>query len=150
MKFRIIFALIVALLAVSCKNPGEGSNRKVVPLVALENTEIKAKAEGEIFRDLNHNGAMDIYEDMNQGIEARIEDILGQMTLDEKAGMLFMNGAAVNDDATLEKREGVNGPAAFLPAAIDHMSVRKMTHFNVWNIPPDPGMLAKWHNNLLR
>ncbi|MCK4747070.1 MAG: glycoside hydrolase family 3 protein, partial [Bacteroidales bacterium] len=150
MKFRIMIALIVTLVAVNCKNAGEGSNKKVIPRVTLDHTQIRAEAEGEIYRDLNHNGKMDIYEDINQTTGARIEDLLGQMTLDEKAGMLFINGAAVNDDATLEKKEGVKDPAAFMPAAIDHMSVRKMTHFNLWGIPEDPGVLAKWHNNLQR
>ena len=34
--------------------------------------------------DFNKNGVMDIYEDPNAAVEARIADLLGQMTLDEK------------------------------------------------------------------
>lgn len=41
------------------------------------------------FRDLNKNGQKDIYEDPAQPIEKRIEDLLSQMTLEEKAGMMF-------------------------------------------------------------
>ena len=58
---------------------------------------------GVAFRDLNKNGKLDIYEDPRQPIEARIEDLLGQMTLEEKAGMLFINGAIVNADGSIEK-----------------------------------------------
>lgn len=41
------------------------------------------------WRDLNHNGRLDRYEDSRAPIDARIEDLLRQMTLPEKAGMLL-------------------------------------------------------------
>lgn len=41
------------------------------------------------WRDLNHNGRLDRYEDSRAPIDARIENLLGQMTLAEKAGMLL-------------------------------------------------------------
>ena len=47
---------------------------------------------GFAFRDLNKNGRLDIYDDARQPIEARVEDLLSQMTLAEKAGTLFING----------------------------------------------------------
>ena len=46
------------------------------------------------YRDLNKNGRMDPYEDPRIPIEERIDDLLSQMTLEEEAGMLFINGAA--------------------------------------------------------
>ena len=65
------------------------------------------RVEGDVaFRDLNKNGRLDIYEDPRQPIEARVEDLLGQMTLAEKAGMMFINGAAVNDDGSIERKHG--------------------------------------------
>ncbi len=48
------------------------------------------------FRDLNKNGKMDVYEDTKQPFDARINDLLKQMTIEEKAGMMFINGK-VND-----------------------------------------------------
>jgi len=41
------------------------------------------------WRDLNHNGRIDPYEDARAPIDARVEDLLKQMTLAEKAGMLL-------------------------------------------------------------
>jgi beta-glucosidase len=35
------------------------------------------------FRDLNRNGRLDPYEDLEAPEEARVEDLLGQMTLEE-------------------------------------------------------------------
>ena len=45
--------------------------------------------EGTTFRDLNKNGVLDVYEDPQADFDARIEDLLGQMTIEEKAGLLF-------------------------------------------------------------
>ena len=40
---------------------------------------IKTEA-GLVFRDLNKNGKLDVYEDPRQPVEARVEDLLRQMT----------------------------------------------------------------------
>jgi hypothetical protein len=45
--------------------------------------------DGQTYRDLNKNGKLDIYEDPRQPIDARVEDLLGQMNLAEKAGLMF-------------------------------------------------------------
>lgn len=44
---------------------------------------------GFAFRDLNKNGRLDPYEDPRLPIDQRVEDLLAQMTLEEKAGLLF-------------------------------------------------------------
>lgn len=43
------------------------------------------------FKDLNKNGKLDVYEDWRQSVENRISDLVSQMTLEEKAGMLLIN-----------------------------------------------------------
>jgi len=48
--------------------------------------------EGYTFRDLNRNGSLDIYEDTRQAIENRVNDVLSQMTLDEKIHLLKGSG----------------------------------------------------------
>ncbi len=45
--------------------------------------------DGLKFKDLNKNGALDVYEDWRKPVEDRIADILSQMTIEEKAGLLF-------------------------------------------------------------
>ena len=45
--------------------------------------------QGNEIRDLNHNGQVDVYEDPSQPVEDRVEDLLEQMTLQEKAGQMF-------------------------------------------------------------
>jgi beta-glucosidase len=104
---------------------------------------------GVPFRDLNKNGRLDVYEDPRAPIEARVVDLLGQMTLQEKAGMLFMNGAAVNDDGSLERKEGVAAGIGAGLIAAEQMTGQKMNHFNLWQIP-DARVVAAWHNRLQR
>ena len=98
------------------------------------------------YRDLNKNGKMDVYEDSSQPIPKRVDDLLHQMTLEEKAGMLFINGARVNDDGSIEDKPG-KGLFAFAPTARNLVNQKKMNHFNLWAIP-SPAAIAKWYNKM--
>ena len=112
------------------------------------NSDTLTTADGYAYRDLNHNGRLDIYEDRRQPIPARIDDLLKQMNLDEKAGMLFINGARVNDDGSIEDKPAT-GMFAFAPNALHLIRQKKMNHFNLWAVP-SPAALAKWYNNMQR
>jgi beta-glucosidase len=112
------------------------------------NTGIVKTADGYTFRDLNKNGKLDVYEDARQPVSARVNDLLGQMNLEEKAGMLFINGARVNDDGSIEDKPG-KGMFAFAPNAVKLVNGKKMNHFNLWQVP-SPAALAKWYNNMQR
>lgn len=98
------------------------------------------------FRDLNKNGKLDIYEDIRQPVAARVNDLLSQMTLEEKAGMLFINGVRINADGSLDNRPG-EGMFAFAPTAPDLIIGKKMTHLNIWAAPGTQA-LATWYNNV--
>jgi beta-glucosidase len=112
--------------------------RQQSALLSMEN--------GFVYRDLNKNGELDVYEDARQPIEARVEDLLRQMTPAEKAGMLFINGSVINIDGSIEDRPGTPG---FGGVASTQMTEQKMNHFNLWVIPA-PQVVAIWHNNLQR
>jgi beta-glucosidase len=99
------------------------------------------------FRDLNKNGRLDVYEDPRAPIEARVEDLLGRMTLQEKAGMLFINGAAVNDDGSLERKDDATAGIGAGLIAAEQMSDQMMNHFNLWQMP-SARVVAAWHNRL--
>src|SRR5215469_4863608 len=96
--------------------------------------------DGFVYRDLNKNGKLDVYEDRRQPVSARVDDLLKQMTLDEKAGMLFINGARVNDDGSITDKPG-KGLFAFAPNALNLIRQDKMNHFNLWAVPA-PATLA--------
>ena len=56
----------------------------VLPAFAAKKQVKPSKIYHKGWIDLNKNGRMDVYEDPSAPIDARIEDLLGQMTLEEK------------------------------------------------------------------
>jgi beta-glucosidase len=77
---------------------------------------------------------MDIYEDKSKPIDQRVADLLQQMNLEEKAGMMFINGTLINDDGSIEKRPG-SGMFARLAGPEQLIWEKKMNHFNFWTAP---------------
>jgi beta-glucosidase len=95
------------------------------------------------FRDLNKNGRLDPYEDTRLPIEERLTDLLAQMTLEEKAGLMFHNILGVNSDGSL------NAPTeGFMRQSVHEVVVDKLqNHFNVHALPA-PGLSATWYNRV--
>ena len=112
--------------------------------LVAQQSELVKEQDGFAFRDLNKNGVLDIYEDPRQPLDARVEDLLNQMTLAEKAGMLFINGSVVNEDGSIDEKPDVDG---FGGVAKNQMLNQWMNHFNLWQIP-EPMAVAVWYNNL--
>lgn len=111
----------------------------LMAVVAIGCTSTPPKT-AENWRDLNKNGQKDPYEDASQPVAARVEDLLKQMNIEEKAGQMFMNGTGINDDGTIDKKPGQAGPAAMMPSAAENIQQRHMTHFNFWNVPTTRGL----------
>ena len=103
-------------------------------------------AHRQAYRDLNKNGKMDPYEDNTLPIEKRIDDLMKQMTIEEKAGLMFINGARINDDGSLGNQPSRRA-GGFGSTADDLIRTKKMNHFNLWAIPRIES-LAIWYNNI--
>ena len=72
-----------------------------------------------------------------------MEDLLAQMTLEEKAGLMFQTMIGMNQDGTLAEE-----PSPFNPQTTSAMVLgKKMNHFNVMFAIP-PALMAEWHNRL--
>lgn len=99
--------------------------------------------EGLTFRDLNKNGRLDIYEDPRRPLAERVDDLLGQMTLEEKVGLMFHTIAGVNPDGTLAPPQ--QGP--FRQPITDSVVGKQINHYNVHALPA-PRLAAGWHNRL--
>ncbi len=106
---------------------------------------------GFVFRDLNKNGKLDIYEDPRQSIGARVDDLINRMTVEEKAGMLFINGTIINQDGSIEDPSKFGKAEIFpgMPALVarTQMEVQLMSHFNIWTIPSAKAM-SIWSNHI--
>ncbi|MEZ4531026.1 MAG: glycoside hydrolase family 3 N-terminal domain-containing protein [Thermomicrobiales bacterium] len=90
-------------------------------------------------RDLNRNGTIDIYEDPTAPIEDRIEDLLGQMTIPEKVGLMFHHMTLFNVPFPL--------PPSMDPA---HFIVERQVNHSAFFGAGTAVELAEWHNGLQR
>ena len=95
------------------------------------------------FRDLNGNGLLDPYEDPSRPVEERVADLLTQMTLEEKAGLMFHPPILMNGDGTL-----IQDGSDFLRRNTDELVVnRHLNHFNIY-YAPEPRLHAEWQNRM--
>ena len=94
------------------------------------------------FRDLNKNGMLDIYEDKSQSIDDRVNDLITQMSIEEKAGSIFIDITKV----TFEGSES-SGFASFLPETVESINNLKMNHFNIID-SFEPIKMLEWYNNI--
>lgn len=86
--------------------------------------------DGQQFRDLNGNGKLDLYEDWRRAIDRRVDDLVAQMTLEEKAGLML-----------IQTLNGGCGGAA-QPAAFDYINTQKMHRFILRNVVNATGTCA--------
>ncbi len=97
------------------------------------------------FRDLNGNGRLDPYEDPTLPVGERVEDLLSQMTLEEKAGLMFHPPILMNSDGTLIEDDG----DFFRGNTEERVAGRHLNHFNIY-YAPEPRLHAEWQNRLQR
>lgn len=98
--------------------------------------------DGFAFRDLNKNGRLDIYEDPRRPLEERVEDLLAQMTLEEKAGLMFHTMTSIPQPGEWDLS------AAFgLAPTSELITARLMNHFNLLRAA-DARRMAEWYNDL--
>ncbi|MBN2181518.1 MAG: glycoside hydrolase family 3 C-terminal domain-containing protein [Sedimentisphaerales bacterium] len=98
---------------------------------------------GYEFRDLNKNGKLDPYEDSRLDIDKRIADLLGQMTLEEKVGLMFSPIIGLHPDGSLVEDQSfysqIGSTEAIVKKHINHIG-------NFIQQPPE--IIAAWNNNI--
>ncbi|MDB2586072.1 glycoside hydrolase family 3 C-terminal domain-containing protein [Luminiphilus sp.] len=100
--------------------------------------------DGEDFRDLNRDGSLDPYEDYRIATADRVEDLLSQMTLDEKVGQMFHPPVLIEPDPLFRVfLEAMNAGTA-IEELITHKS---LTHYNFYG-GASPENIAKRLNEL--
>ena len=105
------------------------------------------------FRDLNKNGKLDIYEDINADIDDRLDDLISQMTIEEKAGTMFITMIGMEPDGNpfdvpfIPKSSFDIGINFFLPKSTEMIAAKKMNSFNIINAH-EAKILATFNNNV--
>ncbi len=108
---------------------------------------------GSGFRDLNKNGKLDVYEDSRATIDARLDDLISQMSLEEKAGTMFITMIGMTPEGTpIDKPFIPEGPMDLMfikgmPTASELMVDKRMNSFNIVH-PYDPEILVRFNNNI--
>ena len=99
--------------------------------------------DGLRFKDLNRSGAVDSYEDWRLTPEARARDLVGRMTLEEKAGTM-MHGTARGVGPMATAGVGTTYDTAANRALIDGAKVTSM----ITRLGGEPAALAAQNNAL--
>ena len=110
------------------------------------------QSNGQLFKDLNKNGKLDVYEDWRRPLDERVNDLLSQMNLEEKAGLMVgpQLSAGSNGSVSEQAAYGSNpfNPGPILlnaPATTDALLRRQIRQFiNRENLPPRT--MATWLN----
>jgi len=89
------------------------------------------------YRDLNKNGKIDVYEDNTRSVEERTNDLLSKMTIEEKAGLMFITMINFNSegepvDLPEIKSSYMETAFSFLLTPASEMIIKKkMRAFNI-------------------
>lgn len=102
-----------------------------------------AQADPKAYRDLNHNGRMDPYENPRLADEKRVGDLLKRMTLEEKVGTM-MHGTLPSGDVL-----GHSGTAYDLKLTERYVNTDKVTTF-ITRLAIPPRELAAQNNAVQR
>ena len=94
----------------------------------------RAQAES---RDLNRNGRLDVYEDPTAPFDQRVDDLLSQMTLEEKTGQMFYPVAFVDPAFPIAPHDD--------PRAL--IQDNHLTHITAFG-GKQPQQIAEWTNHL--
>ncbi len=110
------------------------------------------RVDGALFKDLNKNGRLDVYEDWRRPISERVNDLVSQMTIEEKAGLMVGPSLPMGPGGTLVEQPvyGVNpfsgGPASMVsPGTTDAIQKRHIVQF-INRENKDPRTMATWLN----
>lgn len=82
--------------------------------------------------------------DASLPIDERVELLLREMTVEEKAGLFFQTMISIGPDGELSQGDSAFG----LPSTDEYVRERHMTHFNLLGAAPTAGEIARWHNRL--
>jgi beta-glucosidase len=112
------------------------------------------RVDGLLFKDLNKNDKLDQYEDWRLPLDVRVNDLVAQMTIEEKAGLMVGPSLTVgpNNSVSEQATFGVNpfnpGPPSMVsPATADGILRRNIRQFiNRDNLAPK--VMVNWLNGV--
>lgn len=146
-----ILGLVILLILVCWLYLGISAHVTVNKCKELESGEVKTLTiYGFMFRDLNKNGQLDVYEDSRQPVDKRVNDLLSQMTIEEKAGTMFFMMISMKKDGSISEKPSLSDPFSFMvPGTSKMMFMKHLHHFNIL-YGTGRREMALWNNNIQR
>lgn len=150
---KIVGVLIILLVIVGVVIHFNGKRKRNNFLKLLGSDAPTITIQGHEFRDLNKNEKLDIYEDVRASIDDRVDDLVSQMNIEEKAGTMFITMIGMKSDGQPYDAKFI--PRNFidvminmmLPMSSDMIAKRKMNSFNIIN-SYDGNVMARFNNNI--
>ena len=142
--FSRIFLISLFVISVLIVNFIFSPIERVIYLAKLKPEVKTLDIEGMSFRDLNKNNELDQYEDYRINNAQRVEDLISQMTLEEKVGTLFHPPVTINPDWMFRLYSLFVDGGKLTESEIINQHIN---HFNLYG-NPKPERLAKRLNSL--
>jgi beta-glucosidase len=155
--FKILIIIIVVVLLVTVAAVAfyyfKKSSQSKANLQLLGEEAPTLTHDGITFRDLNKNGRLDIYENSEAAIDDRVRDLVSQMTLEEKAGAMFITMIGTTPDGEpmempVLSSDPINLMMSFmLPSNSELIVKKKMNSFNTL-ASLDAASMARYNNRV--
>ena len=142
--FSRIFLVSLFIISVLIVNFIFSPIERVIYLAKLKPEVKTLDIDGMSFRDLNKNNKLDRYEDHRLDTAQRVEDLISQMTLEEKVGTLFHPPVTINPDWMFRLYSLFVDGGKLTESEIINQHIN---HFNLYG-NPKPERLAKRLNSL--
>jgi len=142
--FSRIFLVSLFIISVLIVNFIFSPIERVIYLAKLKPEVKTLDVNGMSFRDLNKNNKLDRYEDYRLDTAQRVEDLISQMTLEEKVGTLFHPPVTINPDWMFRLYSLFVDGGNLTESEIINQHIN---HFNLYG-NPKPERLAKRLNSL--
>ncbi len=138
---RVVAGCVATLALAACGNDTV-SEQYTQPAFG-STTYTQLKVDGYTFKDMNRNGKIDPYEDWRLSAEARADDLLSRMSLDEKAG-LMMHGTA----PTVADPTGIGQGGAYDLTALQDLIVKQYVNTFITRMAGDTANMAAQYNKV--
>lgn len=90
------------------------------------------------------NAVDETYRDATLPVAERVENLLAQMTIEEKAGLFFHTMITMGEDGELA---GPN-PTFGMPGTSEYVVGKHLNHLNLFGPAPSGRLVAEWHNRI--
>lgn len=137
---RVVAGCVATLALAACGNNDSETYKQ--PVFGAT-TYAQLKVDGYAFKDMNRNGKVDPYEDWRLSAEARADDLLSRMSLDEKAG-LMMHGTA----PTVADPTGIGQGGAYDLTALQELIVKQYVNTFITRMAGDTANMASQYNKV--